>query len=53
MGKGQLTTSKQWFEPTSGSYLQAESRNAKMILDDLILVEILDEKKISSYTVNP
>jgi hypothetical protein len=45
MGKGQLTTSKQWFEPTSGSYLQAKSRNAKIILDDLILVEILDEKK--------
>jgi hypothetical protein len=53
VGNGHLTTSKQWFEPASGSYLQATSRNAKMILNDLSLVAILDEEKISSYTVNP
>ncbi len=51
-GKERLQTSRQWFEPASGSYLQSMSRDAVMVLDDLTLVEILDDEKILSYKVN-
>jgi hypothetical protein len=52
-GKERVQTSRQWFEPASGSYLQSMSRDAVMVLDDLTLVEILDDEKIISYKVNP
>jgi hypothetical protein len=52
-GGERLQTSRQWFDPAIGSYLQAMSRDAKRVLNDLTLVEILDDEKIKSYTVNP
>jgi hypothetical protein len=52
-GKEHELTSEQSFEPASGGYLQASSRDATMVLNDLTLVAILDDEKISSYSVNP
>ncbi|MES2463429.1 MAG: hypothetical protein V4671_22880 [Armatimonadota bacterium] len=52
-GKAHLLTSKQWFEPAIGTHLKATSRDARMVLEDLTWVEILDDEILSAYKVNP
>lgn len=52
-GKGHIQTIKQWFDPASGNYLQEMSRDTTMVLNDLTLVEIADDEKISAYKITP